>query len=1443
MSQNQKRSLKKYLAFFLGVFLLVVLLFLTPAVQSFIGQTLTQKFFKERGADLSVDHVYINPIGKATFQNLLVRDHQQDTLIFIEEARFNALRLRSFVEGSPDLGSLFLDGLQLNIQKHRGDSLSNMAIFGAKFKNENPKKSLIRARSIRVDDAFVGVANHNNELRSPLFFDNLDMSLKDFTLSGNDVKLKIDKISFNELTHQFQVSKLQSNFTYGSTEMGLSDLEITTPHSKIAADLKLKYPIKGMRDFKELVEIKLDFSSSSLGSNDLKAFTTNIGDANFLLERASLNGTLEDFRVQDIQLGFDETYFMGDLMFKNASNNDIDLGMNINSLTTNFSQWNKIFPNIKSDVFGNLERMGGQTVFGTLKYTPSLSLIDVNIKGFSSEIDLDLEVEPKDEDWYYFGSVSVNDLDLGRLLNQENLSTTSFSIDVVGQGLKFDQLNTSVEGVFDSFGFNGYNYQNIDVNGVFKGGEFKGDLSIDDPNLKMDFKGSFDTFNNTNNISCLAQVERVDFNNIGLQFLGSGSVFSGDIELVSQGNNADDFIGDLYIDSGKLTNKKGSFSFSQFTAQSRINNGVRFVNIRSQDVLNGLLYGKFTFSQIPAMTKNALGSYFSNFKKIELDSGHYLKFNFNVRGKIASALIPGLELNDNTFVKGFIENDNNSLQLNINAPSLKLDQTEINMLALNIDNKNPLIQGHLEFDQLKSEWLEASAFDLINSAVNDTLFFKAQYNNPDTQQAKSNLNFYFTFDNNQHPVVGIQPSVVEYRDKLWGINSKSSSRLFFDEQGYNLESTILSNASSELVVGIEKKDHQFINADFKKVKLSDLIPQSPKFQIDGLADGSFILRNDKNSLDSDSKMSIDDFTFNGADLGTATLQLQSNTSERYTMSFITQSGGHYTSEIKGDLLYPSLGEATLDLTADFKSFPAKSLQNLMGKSFDHVEGQLDGKLHIGGYLNQPLVYGDLFLNKFSFDVPYLGVSYDFPQDIQLVVTPDVFEFMSAPVTDNVYNSQGLVKGKLTHDNFKNFTPDFTISSDRMLILDTDFNPQSNYFGTAFMNGSVRIYGDTQNINFDITAQTAKGTNISIPILEATALEDATYIRFLDKTKDDKKNILSVKEVKGVSLYFDLDVTPDAQLEIVVDTETGSTLSGTGVGNILMEINSDGIFNIWGDYIALDGTYDFKNLGIIEKKFSVQPGGTILWNGDPYAAQINMQAVYEVPGGANPTVLVETTGINRKIPTEVTVNLNGTLLNFETPTFSIDFPNASASLRNELEYRLIDDERRQLQAISLLSQGIFISQFSLSALSTQTLTNNLFQKASGVFESIFSGDEDKMNIGLDYLQGDRNAAATVQTRDRLGLTLETQISERMLINGKVGVPVGGVEETIIVGDVTIEFLLNNDGSLRARIFNRENEFQYFGDDLGYTQGIGLSYKVEFNDFKSLIKKIIKKNAVL
>ena len=76
----------------------------------------------------------------------------------------------------------------------------------------------------------------------------------------------------------------------------------------------------------------------------------------------------------------------------------------------------------------------------------------------------------------------------------------------------------------------------------------------------------------------------------------------------------------------------------------------------------------------------------------------------------------------------------------------------------------------------------------------------------------------------------------------------------------------------------------------------------------------------------------------------------------------------------------------------------------------------------------------------------------------------------------------------------------------------------------------------------------------------------------------------------------------------------------------------------------------------------------------------------------------------------------------------------------------------------------------------------------------------------------------------------------MLNGKIGVPVGGLEQTLIVGNVQIDFILNQEGTLRAKVFNKENEFRYIGDELGYTQGVGVSYNVDFDTFKELVQKI-------
>ena len=97
----------------------------------------------------------------------------------------------------------------------------------------------------------------------------------------------------------------------------------------------------------------------------------------------------------------------------------------------------------------------------------------------------------------------------------------------------------------------------------------------------------------------------------------------------------------------------------------------------------------------------------------------------------------------------------------------------------------------------------------------------------------------------------------------------------------------------------------------------------------------------------------------------------------------------------------------------------------------------------------------------------------------------------------------------------------------------------------------------------------------------------------------------------------------------------------------------------------------------------------------------------------------------------------------------------------------------------------------------------------------------------------------ETDSRVGVTLSTKISENVLINGKVGVPVGGVSQSTVAGDFEVEVLLNEDRTLSLKFFNRENSIQNFGEQIGYTQGLGLSYNIEFDNLSELLSKLFKK----
>ena len=135
---------------------------------------------------------------------------------------------------------------------------------------------------------------------------------------------------------------------------------------------------------------------------------------------------------------------------------------------------------------------------------------------------------------------------------------------------------------------------------------------------------------------------------------------------------------------------------------------------------------------------------------------------------------------------------------------------------------------------------------------------------------------------------------------------------------------------------------------------------------------------------------------------------------------------------------------------------------------------------------------------------------------------------------------------------------------------------------------------------------------------------------------------------------------------------------------------------------------------------------------------------------------------------------------------------------------------------------------------------MYEKFGDVFGNIFKDDESKISVGVNIVSANRNPGA--QTDGRVGVTVSTKINERISINGKLGVPIGGINESAIVGDIEIQYRVNEDGTLNLRGFNRENDINLIGQSIGYTQGIGISYEVDFDTFKELLYKIFKNQTI-
>ncbi len=1428
-------------------FIILVLLFSIPAVQTSVAKKLIGNLNETYDVNMNVEKLGLSYDGTVWLHQVLILDHHKDTLIYSSEIRTSILSLSGILSGNPVLGNAAVDGLVFEIRKYKGEESDNFGMFTRKFQTDTLAKKkdfLLSLDHAIITDGHFSFTDEN--LPTPLIIglDSLNIDASNFNINGRDIAVKINTLNANEV-RGLRIENLSTDYNYSPTGMEAKELNLRTPTSVLNADVVLDYTLEDFSDFENLVDFKAVFRDSEVSLKDLNQFYAGFGSDGALVLDGKMDGTLNNFVLSDLHLtGMDRSEIDGEVRLQGlfSGADAFKVTGDFDQLSSNYYDLMDLLPAVlrklpqKLRSLGNVRLEGFAEVTATTLETKSTIFTQLG----NATVDLHLG-DFNDPDFIsYKGSIKANRFNLGKLLDSKAIGTTSFNLKVDGVGFSEETLNSSIRGKISEFKFNEYRYKNIDVLGVLHNSVFNGDIVANDPNVQFKFNGTANISPKISNYNFNLDIQYADLHVLNFVKRDTLAVFKGNVLINMSGTNLDNMFGNVLFTNTSYQNTNDTYIFEKLEVTSTFDEqGERTIEVNSPDVINGKIEGKFDLAEIPALFHNSVASLYTNYKPTVITTNQYLSFDFDIYNKIVELFFPKIELAPGTFIKGSVSSDESEFKLTFKSPKIKAFENTLREVNVQVDNSNPLFNMYVQADSISTDVYNVSNFNLINVTLRDTLFMRTEFTGGTKNNDEFNLSLYHTINPNGKSVVGIRKSDIKFKESVWYLNEKNnvSNRVIFDNnfRDIRVDSLVMSHENEVIRLSGVKRDttNKDFQISFQDVDLNKVTPILDSLQLGGTINGNIHLLQENGVYLPTTSLTIDSVSINEVSYGNLTLDIKGNESlTNYDINAILRNQEYDFLKAEGNIDVNGRN-STIDLDVALEKFKLSAF-SAMGKDvISNIRGLVSGHASVTGNYKNPDIEGKLILEKAGLRVPYLNVDFDFEDNAEINLSQQKFTFDNMPIRDTKYQTEGILAGNISHENFKKWKLDLHISTDRLLVLNTKSSETSLYYGTAFIKGNASIVGPTNELVINVDASTEKGTTFKIPLNDTQAIGDNSYIYFL--SPDEKTAKLSGKEIfiqeaKGLEINFDLNVTRDALVEIVVDKINGSTLEGRGAGILRIEINTNGKFNMWGDFVVYEGVYNFKYAGIIAKAFQVESGGSINWNGSPVRADLNVKAVYTTH--ANPAILLENPSFNRKIPVDVVIMLEGQIVQPEI-TFDIRYPNLSSTVKSELEYKINNRQSKETQALALISSGNFYSESTLR----QAPTGNLLEKASGLVNDIFADENGKFDLGLNYVQGDRTPDQSVA--DRVGVTVSTQISKNIVFNGQVGVPIGGVSESLVVGNMEINFLLNEEGTLRFKVFNRENNIRYIGEEIGYTQGAGVSYTVDFDTFSELVRKILNK----
>ncbi len=1463
--------------------MLVFLLIQVRSVQVYAGHKVAEYLSSKLNTTVEIGSVDIEFFKKVVLEDIYIEDLHQDTLLYSKKIKIDISKL-DFEKHQLFVSSVMLLNTKSKLINYaKEDDLNLQFIIDLFIDNDTTKKKPSQRWEIKFDeitlvntDFTYRSENDTLETTGVNYFDlnvrKVNGRITDIQFEQDTIRATIDYLSAIEKSG-FGLQNFSSYVNVSPVGIKLDELKIKTSESTISTDLSFKY--KGYRAFKDFinqVKIKAEFNKSNLELSDIAYFAPQLkGIYRNITISGKITGKVSDLKGKDMDLKLaPNTEFIGDVTLTGLPKIDETLiYLNVEKLTTNYSDLKDIpippFENHKRlSVPSNLAKLGKMNFKGTFTglYNDFYAYGDFSSALGNLSSDLSVRHDVEKDKAVYKGKLKSRSFDFGKFFDAELLGKATMDVNIDGEGFTLEDVAAKLTGNIKTVEFNNYTYQNVAIEGNIAKQIFKGKLNVKDENIDFDFIGDVDFTGKLPKLDFITTLNKANLT--ALQFVKSDKKMELSTQLLINvtGNTVDNLIGFINFDNTIYTENDKVYKLSVFELNLEKENGVKSIKL-SSDFVDARIKGQFEILELQNSFKKVLSNYIPAYfdNKIILNNSvenFDYSFVFKKTETVLSLFAPSLSIAPKTAFKGNFNSINNQFTLNGSSDKISISDVVFKNWSAIAATTNDRLDFSIGSERLVlTDSLGLTDFAINTVTTSDSVNIELVWNSRTEREYRGDIKSFLNFKPNDKFEFKILPSVIIISDSVWNVDK--DNYVTIDSSHIKVKSlTFEHDQQSISVYGIiseEKEDQIKLNLHEFNLANINLFTSPLGLNLKGVINGESVINNVYKDMVLTSDFDFRSLYLNGNEIGKGDVASVWD----QTKDALYLHGSFSQNELPNisfsGYYYPKKEEENIDMELNLQAVRMQLLKPYVKDFCSDFEGLLSGNMTIKGSLKKPNVNGLLNVDASRIRVNYLNTYYKFNHDI--LIENGSFGIENMTIYDIPNNNKAIVNGKIYHDNYKNFQLDFDIRTYKFMCLNTTESDNSLYYGQAYVTGIVNIFGFVNNeILIDANVKTEKVTSndktdkvnilskteltkFNIPLGGTSEVAQNNFITFIKKDSSLKINDNYKVSLGGLVLNFDLDVTPDAEIQLIFDQKVGDIIKARGNGNLNLKIEK-GVFKMYGDYLIDNGDYLFTLQNIINKKFDIKKGGTIKWSGVPYKADLNISAVYKARASIKTFFPEDSTNsaYKKRYPVDVVMNMTGELLSPEID-FEIGLPTVDAATRQTVMSYINNDAEENRQVFSLLILNSFVTPYQLSNSSAGGPTvadgvgSNTSEMLSNQLSNMLSKISNDFDVGVNYRPGD------AITKDELEVALSTQLfDDKLTVEGNIGNNSNSQNANSVVGDVNVDYKLTEDGKVRIKAFNKANDNSQSAINGAYTQGVGIFYREEFNTIGELYKQYLQ-----